>query len=65
MKVGSVVILSANSIQSLPEHAPQDVKDACDRVLAFIEAGMQPALDLIQYVQSWLAKEQAQNQWGK
>lgn len=49
----------------LPDHAPQDVKDARDRVIAHIEAFMRPPLDLIQYVQSWLAKEQAQNKWGK
>ena len=42
--------------------APPEIEKAARQVIA---AGDNPPLDLIQYVQSWMGKQAAQNRYGK
>jgi hypothetical protein len=47
------------------DDAPKDVQAAAKQCLFAIELGAKPDPELINYVQVWLGKQQAQNKWGK
>jgi len=44
---------------------PPQVKRACSDIITLAQAGGRVPLDLIQYVQGWLAKRGAQNRYGQ
>ena len=44
---------------------PPQVKRACATIVTLAAAGGRVPNDLIEYVQSWLARRGQQNRWGK
>ena len=44
---------------------PPQVRRACATVVTLAAAGGRVPADLIEYVQSWLARRGQQNRWGK
>lgn len=44
---------------------PPQVRRACATVVTLAAAGGRVPTDLIEYVQSWLARRGQQNRWGK
>lgn len=44
--------------------APRDVQDAGNRIDKFVEAGVKPPVDLVQFVQRWVGSNQAQDKYG-
>jgi phosphoribosylcarboxyaminoimidazole (NCAIR) mutase len=47
------------------ETAPKDVQAAANACLLAMQLGVTPDRELVNYVQVWLGKQQAQNKWGK
>ena len=45
--------------------APKDVQDAHAYCAACAEIGMSPPRDLVEFLQKWAGKQQAQNRYGK
>lgn len=45
--------------------APQDVQDAHAYCMACVEVGATPPRDLVEFLQKWAGKQQAQNRYGK
>lgn len=44
---------------------PNQVRRALRTVLSFVAGGVQPPRDLINLVQSWIARQHQQNRYGK
>lgn len=63
----SITIAKAMDLQQQFEalNPPPQVRRACSTILTLAAAGGGVPTDLMQYVQSWLARRQQQDRYGK